>query len=171
MRELFILVAHLLATLAKLMRPGGVRAVVAESLLLKHQLLILKRSRNRAPNFTPWDRLLLGLVSLVVRPQRIAKIAIALKPATLMRFHQALTKLKYHLLFASRRQRRPGPKGPSLELIAAIVEMKRRNPRFGCPRIALGLRTPLASRSTKTSSAGCSRSTIDQSQERLVRPG
>jgi hypothetical protein len=136
MRELFILVAHLLATLAKLMRPGGARAVVAESLLLKHQLLILKRSRNRAPNFTPWDRLLLGLVSLVVGPRRIAKIAIALKPATLMRFHQALTKLKYHLLFASRRQRRPGPKGPSIELIAAIVEMKRRNPRFGCPRIA-----------------------------------
>jgi putative transposase len=48
MRELFILVAHLLATLAKLMRPGGARAVAAESLLLKHQLLILKRSRNRA---------------------------------------------------------------------------------------------------------------------------
>jgi hypothetical protein len=83
---------------------GGARAVVAESLLLKHQLLILKRSRNRAPNFTSWDRLLLGLVSLVVRPRRIAKIAIALKPATLMRFHQALTKLKYHLLFVSRRQ-------------------------------------------------------------------
>jgi len=50
MRELFILVAHLLATWAKLMRPGGARAVAAESLLLRHQLLILKRSRNRAPN-------------------------------------------------------------------------------------------------------------------------
>jgi transposase InsO family protein len=29
-----------------------------------------------------------------------------------------------------------GPKGPSAELIAAIVEMKRRNPRFGCVRMA-----------------------------------
>ena len=47
MRELFILVAHLLATLAKLIRPGGVRSVIAESLLLKHQLLTLKRSRKR----------------------------------------------------------------------------------------------------------------------------
>jgi hypothetical protein len=36
MRELFILAVHLLATLAKLMRPGGVRSIVAESLLLKH---------------------------------------------------------------------------------------------------------------------------------------
>lgn len=35
-----------------------------------------------------------------------------------------------------RRRRKPGPKGPSAELIAAIVELKRRNPRFGCVRIA-----------------------------------
>ncbi len=30
----------------------------------------------------------------------------------------------------------PGPKGPSKEIIQAIVEMKQRNPRLGCPRIA-----------------------------------
>ena len=30
----------------------------------------------------------------------------------------------------------PGPKGPSESLIRAIVELKSRNPRFGCPRIA-----------------------------------
>jgi len=44
---------------------------------------------------------------------------------------------KYRLLFSSSsRRRKPGPKGPSAELIAVIVEMKRRNPRFGCVRIA-----------------------------------
>ena len=31
---------------------------------------------------------------------------------------------------------RPGPKGPSSELIAAVVETKRRNPRMGCRKIA-----------------------------------
>ena len=31
---------------------------------------------------------------------------------------------------------KPGPIGPSPELISAIVEMKRRNPRFGYQRIA-----------------------------------
>jgi hypothetical protein len=47
------------------------------------------------------------------------------------------TERKYRLLFSSSsRRRKPGPKGPSAELIAAIVEMKRRNPRFGCVRIA-----------------------------------
>ena len=70
MRELFLLVTHLLATVARLMRPGGVRAVAAESLLLKHQLLILNRSRKRAPRLTPWDRLLLGFGSLFVHPKR-----------------------------------------------------------------------------------------------------
>jgi transposase InsO family protein len=41
------------------------------------------------------------------------------------------------LLFsASAPRRKPGPKGPSAGLIAVIVEMKRRNPRFGCMRIA-----------------------------------
>ena len=40
MRELFILAIHLLVTLVKLVRPRGMRAVAAESLSLKHQLLI-----------------------------------------------------------------------------------------------------------------------------------
>ena len=31
---------------------------------------------------------------------------------------------------------KPGPKGQSTELIEAILEMKRRNSRYGCPRIA-----------------------------------
>ena len=35
-----------------------------------------------------------------------------------------------------KRLRKPGPKGPSAELIHAVVEMKQRNPNWGCPRIA-----------------------------------
>jgi hypothetical protein len=31
---------------------------------------------------------------------------------------------------------KPGPKGPSEDVIAAVVDMKRRNPSWGCPRIA-----------------------------------
>ena len=31
---------------------------------------------------------------------------------------------------------KPGPKGPSQEIIAAVVDMKQRNPSWGCPRIA-----------------------------------
>lgn len=41
-----------------------------------------------------------------------------------------------YLLFSPRGGRKPGPKGPSKEIIKAIVETKQHNPRFGCPRIA-----------------------------------
>jgi hypothetical protein len=49
MRDLLLLAVQLVVTLVKLARPGGVRAVIAESLLLKQQLLISRRFRRRAP--------------------------------------------------------------------------------------------------------------------------
>lgn len=86
MRDLLLLAVQLVVTFARLLRPGGVRAVIAESLLLKHQLLISRRSRQRAPPLTTVDRFVLGLTILFVSPQRIAKLAAILKPATLLRF-------------------------------------------------------------------------------------
>jgi len=137
MRDVLILAIHLLVTLAKFLRPGGVRQVAAESLLLKHQLLISNRSRRRAPNLTMLDRLVLGLTTLFLSPHRIPRLSVSIRPATLFKFHKAMVHRKYRLLFSSPCQtRKPGPKGPSEQLIAAIVEMKHRNPKFGCVRIA-----------------------------------
>ena len=111
MRELVILTIHLLATLFKLFRPGGVRSVATESLLLKHQLLISNRSRQRAPNLTTLDRFVLGLTTLLISPGRIPKLGALVKPATLLKFHKALVDRKYRLLFSSSAQRhKPGPK-------------------------------------------------------------
>ena len=39
MKDLIVLLYHLLTTFAKLMGPGGAKAVVADSLLMKQQLL------------------------------------------------------------------------------------------------------------------------------------
>src|ERR1700680_1458832 len=136
MREPFILISHLLVTLAKLGARGGLGAVVAESLAVKHQLLIMKRAQRRAPKLTRWDRLGLGGFGLFVSPKRLSKMAVILKASTLLCFHHALVKRKYHLLYSPRKRRRPGPKGPSKELIGVVIEMKRRNPRFGCRKIA-----------------------------------
>jgi len=61
MRHLTVLLVHLITTVLKLSRPGGVRAVGAESVLAKHQLLILNRSRRRSPNLRVLDRLIAGL--------------------------------------------------------------------------------------------------------------
>jgi putative transposase len=123
MQLLFILFAHLLVTLARLARPGGIRAVAAESLAVKHQLLIMKRAQRRSPNLTAWDRVILGLCTLLVPPRRLGKMAVILKTSTLLSLHRALVKRKYRLLYTPRRRgRRPGPKGPSRELIDAVVE-------------------------------------------------
>ena len=50
MKNLRLLLFQLLRSLGTLVDVGGVKALVAENLLLKHQLLILQRSRRRAPN-------------------------------------------------------------------------------------------------------------------------
>jgi putative transposase len=53
-----------------------------------------------------------------------------------LRLHRALTKRKYRLLFSSKVRKKPGPKGPTQEVMAAALDMKQRNSTWGCPRIA-----------------------------------
>jgi putative transposase len=134
--DLVVLFVHLLATVARLAGPGGARSIVAESLLVKHQLLILNRSRKRSPNLRLSDRVVAGVCAFLVRPRRLIRCAIVLKPSTLLRLHRALMQRKYRRLFSSRVPTKPGPKGPTEEIIAAVVDMKRRNPTWRCPRIA-----------------------------------
>ena len=70
-------------------------------------------------------------------PGRIRKVAIGVRPSTLLAFHQALVRRTYRRLFSSSEcPMQPGPKGPSEALLQAIVDLTSRNPRFGCPRIA-----------------------------------
>src|SRR5207253_9980889 len=68
MRNLAVLFIHFIAVLARLLGPGGVRSLVAESVLLRHQLLILNRSRKRSPNLHASYCVLVGLMSCFVRP-------------------------------------------------------------------------------------------------------
>ena len=78
----------------------------------------------------------MGLCAELVRRTRLHRCAIVLKPATILNFQRLLVKRKYRELFSPKRRGRPGPQGPSAALVAAIVEMKRKNPRFGYQRIA-----------------------------------
>ena len=77
-----MLLAHLLTTLARRLGPGGAKAIVADSLLMKQQLLIINRSRRRAPNLTPMDRVLLGFWSLFLNPNRIRRAAVVIRLST-----------------------------------------------------------------------------------------
>ena len=136
MRDFAILFVHLIVTLARLASPGGLRSVVAESVLVRHQLLILNRGRKRAPNLRATDRIIAGLCTLFMRPARVLRSAIVVKPSTLLHLHSVLRQRKYRILFSPRHRLRPGPNGPNKDLIEAIVAMKQRNPGWGCPRIA-----------------------------------
>ncbi len=136
MNNAIFVMVHLLARLAVVLGTGGTRAVLAENILLKQQLLVLQRSRRRAPNLRTADRWLFGFCAQFVSLRRLIRTALILKPATLLRFHGAFKDCRYRFLYSSSPKKKPGPKGPSPELIRAICELKRRNPRFGCPKIA-----------------------------------
>lgn len=137
MKDVLLLVIHFITLHVRLLQPSGIKAVAAENLLLKRQLLVIQRSRLKAPNLSTFDRFIFGWLSLLLSHKRIVQSAIIIRPSTLLSFHKALVKRKYLKLFSSQRKGKPGPKGPNSELIKAIVEIKQRNPRFGCPRIAL----------------------------------
>jgi len=94
MRDVVILFVHLIVTAVRLARPGGLRSVVAESVLVKHQLLILNRGRKRAPNLRSADRVIAGLCTLFMRPVSVLRSAIVLKPSTLLHLHHLLAKTK-----------------------------------------------------------------------------
>src|SRR5258707_2727743 len=114
MRNLLLALLDLAVVTAKLCGSGGVRSVVAENLLLKQQLIVLRRARKRGPNLTSSDRLLLGFWSIFLSPGRIRKAAIALQPSTLLAFRQAFVRRKYRRLFSSTpHANKPGPTGPS----------------------------------------------------------
>ena len=79
MRDIFTLFLHAIVIVIRLGRPGGLRSVVAESVLMRHQVLILNRGRKRAPNLRASDRIIAGLCTLMMRQARILRSAIVLK--------------------------------------------------------------------------------------------
>src|ERR1700756_2103918 len=97
MRDIFALFLHVIVTVIRLARPGGLRSVVAESTLIRHQLVILNRGRKRAPNLRVSDRVIAGLCTLLMRPVRVLRSAIVLRPSTLLRFHLSLLKTSWAL--------------------------------------------------------------------------
>jgi len=121
----------------KISRPGGVKAVTAENMALRQQLITLSRQHRRSPKLKTSDRIIFGLLCSWINPKRLSKIAILVKPATILKFHKALVKRKYHLLFSTKTPRKPGRKGPSDAIVQLIIDMKKRNPRFGYLRIAM----------------------------------
>jgi hypothetical protein len=48
MPEIFELLVHFIATVIKLLKPGGVKVVMAETIAMKQQRIIMNRCKKRA---------------------------------------------------------------------------------------------------------------------------
>jgi len=136
MKTIFVAIAALIHTLILLSRPNGSRAVMAEVLALRVQLLTVKRKSPRAPKLSPMIRLLLAICGGLVKPNRLAKTFILVKPATVLKFHRYLVRRKYKMLFSSNNRGVAGRPPIDTEIRKLILEIKSNNPRFGCPQIA-----------------------------------
>src|SRR5882672_1834766 len=112
MREFLVLLVHLVVVVVRLARPGGLRGVVTESVLVRHQLLILNRGRKRAPNLRVADRFIAGVCTLFICRARLLRSAIVLRPSTLLHLHCVLIKRKYRLLFSVTRPASSRTQGP-----------------------------------------------------------
>jgi hypothetical protein len=78
MKDFLLTLLHLAVTTAKVCGPGGGRAVIAKNLVLKQQLIVLRRGRRRAPSLAMSDRLLCGFGSL---PQSRTHRKVAYRPS------------------------------------------------------------------------------------------
>ena len=99
-------------------------------------VLILNR-RKRAPNLRVSDRIIAGLCTLLMRPARVLRFAIVLRPSTLLHFHHALTKRKYRILFSPKCRLSRNPRNgasilavPRLNLLCSAEGGKARPPKF-----------------------------------------
>jgi putative transposase len=117
---------HLTGTAADLLRSKP--DLVIENALLRHQLVVLRRSVKR-PVLTCTDRTLLVLLAGRLRSWRQALLII--QPETLLRWHRAGFRLFW------KRKSRPKPGRPPLPeaTIALIQEMAANNPLWGAERI------------------------------------
>src|SRR5690348_14522648 len=113
MKSILFLILHTFLTVFRLLQPGGVRKIAAENLLLKQQLMVVRRKQMRISRLSVMERFIFGFMASMIHPARLSKVCIVIKPATILKFHQALVKRKYRLLYSPKQQAKPGPKGPS----------------------------------------------------------
>lgn len=137
MKTMLLQFLTLMVCILRVTKSGGIKAVIAENLLLRQQLLVLTRGKCRCPSMKPPERIILAFCTHMISPKRIGKCAIGVAKATLLSLYRALVKKKYSRLFSNKGRRKAGRKGPSKEMIRFIVEIKEKNPRYGCPKIAM----------------------------------
>ena len=107
-------------------------ALVAENLLLRQQLIVLRRQIKR-PRARRFDRWLIG--TLAGRFYCLMDVVLLVKPETVIRWHRAA----WRLIWRSRSDRPPGRPPVDADLRELIRRMWRENPTWGQQIIAAEL--------------------------------
>ena len=137
MPEVIELLIHFFVSTIKLLKPGGVKVVMAETMIMKQQLIVMNRGKKRSPKLATADRFLFGILAVFIGGSRLNKIAVVIKPTTLLAFHKSLVNRKYSRLYSNKTKRNPGREPQDQALIDLVIEMKAHNPSFGYGRIAM----------------------------------
>ena len=110
-----------------LFRPRAV--LEAEILVLRQQIIVLRRGRPGRVPFLPVDRMVLGWVCQLF-PKTRAALAIV-RPDTVVRWHRA----GFRLFWRWKSRPRPGRPAVPAEIRQLIRQMSVANPLWGAPRI------------------------------------
>ena len=102
MRDKLDLFIHLLYTIIRLLKPGGAEAVMAETLVTNQQLIVLSRGKTKSPNLTGFDRFFFGFMAIFISENRLKKVAVILKPVTILSFQRALVQSKYSKFYSNK---------------------------------------------------------------------
>ncbi|MDR3012718.1 MAG: integrase core domain-containing protein [Chitinispirillales bacterium] len=111
--------------------------LVAENILLRQQLGILKRSTKKA-TFRNWDRVFFTLITKLCCNYNWKNALLIIKPDTVIRWHRKGFRLYWK--WKSRRGKKAGRKTIPYELKKMVGQMTTENPIWGAPRIRAELK-------------------------------
>jgi hypothetical protein len=104
-------------------------ALEAEVLVLRHQIIVLRRGKPTRPHMLAIDRLVLGCICGLFPSARSALAVV--RPETVLRWHRA----GFRSYWRRKSRRRPGRPSVSGEICELIRTMSLANPLWGAPRI------------------------------------
>lgn len=135
MKLIFIAITSILYCMLKLARPNGLVQLASEMIVLRTQLLTVRKKRKKAPPLTLGVRLTLAMAAHFIPERRLRRAAVVVSPATILKFHRYLVRRKYSKLFSNQKSKGGRPR-ISPDIRSLVIEIKTKNPMFGCPQIA-----------------------------------
>jgi transposase InsO family protein len=132
---IFCILCAAVHTWFQLLRGSSRRKLVAEVIALRAQLIVQRRKSPRSPRLSPVNRLILAIACAFVPKRILSRTFIIVKPATVLKFHRWLVEKKYSKLYRNHKPRTGRPP-LSKTVRTLILEIKEKNPSFGCPQIA-----------------------------------